>query len=225
MYWIDTSDAVSVEPAKIPTQSTEMKYHESTAGTLRTVTPAWVLNSIQKELLGIVRAGLLTPDKADDTQVGDALVAYTTLRIGELQALYKVPQYIIRPFRNFTAFDAPDPVGMEYYPSYGSIYRPKMLQPLANADGEYATLNIRVVNAVTRRITVTVTGGSYVVVAIFMNGYVRQIADTTVTFDIHFPVGDHQLKIVEQTYSYGYDYSYHFIPEVPIIDNVNIFAR
>ncbi len=73
MFRIDTSTAASSKPA-YPAAGTE-KYFQDTDPSGGTIVPAWFLNQIQEEIRKVITDAGLTPDKANDGQLSEAVRA------------------------------------------------------------------------------------------------------------------------------------------------------
>ena len=73
MYGIDTADTVASEPAR-PAAGTA-QYWQDTDPAGGTIVPAWYLNMVQKELLAVLSAASITPDKTNDGQLQAAIAA------------------------------------------------------------------------------------------------------------------------------------------------------
>lgn len=79
MFQIDNSTAVGAMPA-IPAEDTPGWFTDGNpgGGQAATVVPAWWLNVIQAELLNVLTAANIAPDKAETDQLAKAIAALNT---------------------------------------------------------------------------------------------------------------------------------------------------
>lgn len=76
MYWPESQDTVDVKPTPEAASTTKTQYFQSgnpRTGQAATVVPPHILNTLMEELLNVVRAAGITPDKMDDTQLLQAI--------------------------------------------------------------------------------------------------------------------------------------------------------